>query len=183
VSLFQIKDALFEIEQAAVVGILNKDGSFAWAMDVETKRIQSPLLGVAGPKISITTIPHPKGVNRDLSRVEWRNVRAYYDDNWHGDFYVYDAEEYYECEISLARASWNFYALKWSGLCDVNWNEEYGKRVPFKIETTAAFNGILCNIDNEEKARDALANRCNDHMFAWIELQSGEHIFFPREIF
>ena len=177
-NIFRIRDIEFEIEETAILGTVNTNGSLTWALDVNTKRKSTPELNWVGPLISCKGLVHPAIADRKLAKLEWQDVRAYYNDDWHGDIYIYDADEYHECHITLTRIARTVFALQWKGLCDVNAGEGYGKRVPFYIETHMEFIGIASEIENESDARETLAKYCDDTNFKWVTLESG-FVFYP----
>ena len=64
---------------------------------------------------------------------------------------TFEDDEMTSSTISIGSRNGNYFQLKWSGLCNIYWTENYTKDIPFEMECTAEFIGISGDIDDLEK--------------------------------
>lgn len=77
-----------------------------------------------------------------------------------GGLYVFEHEPLTQGSLMIGRRSGSLFQLRWSGQCDIWWDEEYGGGLPFLLECEAQFQGIQVNAsarDNDDTVRERLA--------------------------
>jgi hypothetical protein len=72
--------------------------------------------------------------------------------------YVFEHEPAYDMRVKFGRWQGDAIELKLTGNADVNWDDDYGRSVPVRVQCMAAFEGINVWDRNEESARARLAD-------------------------
>ena len=97
-----------------------------------------------------------------------------------GGFYVFE-------HANISRASLRFierrgvnFRFSWEGLCDVHWDDEYGKDVPFAANGWATFTGIIAygsEFDTNERLRARLEQYVDADDFTQEPIQFNGHSY------
>ncbi len=145
---FRLHDLEFPIQRASLCGCLYDDvaGSYFWNIEVcgEGRLFGDECVGkVLSPRFYWHRLP----VEAD----DWRRLEGFRR-VFHADV-DQDAPEFddgpvlYVCahlplprfEIELSARQRNVFALRWTGRADANWDEDFGRDMPFRMELPIAF--------------------------------------------
>jgi hypothetical protein len=107
------------------------------------------------PRVYFECLELPVKSWKDLAgmRKEWNDG---YDDRTgepNGCVYVFEHEEISRGSLIVGARRDARFELRWEGICNVHWDDEFGEGVPFRIETDATFAGI--SVAGSEKDTDA----------------------------
>lgn len=175
--LYIINGSHFEIETSGIVGIINSELKFCWAIDLYAKEgnIENHIVT---PKFSFTELEPAQDFVFDKSFI-WNKTTAYNTetDNWKGDFYIFDAH-YFEVRVEFIKLSKTEFQVIVDGYVNQN-PETYSSVnfVPFKIKQNIPFNGILVEIDNREKAYSIARKYLEVSEMNWFEKNENKQIY------
>lgn len=131
------------------------------------------------PKFSFTQLEQATDYEYNKS-FKWKEVSAYNDkiDDWIASFYVYDAH-YFIADVEVMIVEREQFEVSIEGRVNLNWETapttDYRT---FKIQNTIPFNGIICEIDDKEKAFEITKNYLDLEGLKWLpkeETSSGQN--------
>ncbi|MDQ2178081.1 hypothetical protein [Marinifilum sp. D714] len=166
---FIVKGNKFEIETSGLVGIINKEKKFCWAIDVYAKQGQVDKHSVS-PKFSFIELEPSTDFEYDKFFI-WDKTTAYNSktENWKGDFYIFDAH-YFEASLKFTKQTKNEFNVEIKGKVNLN-PETYPTTnfEEFSINQLIPFNGILVEIDDKECAFEIAKNVLDISEMKWIK--------------
>jgi hypothetical protein len=180
----KIRDLPFSIVRATVRGELRGQGGLRWFIDV-TAEGAGPNDAVWRPNLStdLGGLPHPAEAPRRLTCLAWHDQSAYdkVADEWLGSFSLFEHGSFDHCSIDIARDGASGWTIVWSGQCDLDFDERYGKGVPFSLRSPIDMVGIdvdtsdvdgatkrlLAHVDLDDFDPRPLPVKGNGHRFLW----------------
>jgi hypothetical protein len=166
-----LDDLQFPITKAEFGGILyehsNDEQSIKWRFDLETeKKI------VKTEEYEENWKPHLESLSLDIVLPHPHKLTRYkvivppHDEKEEEPpfiLYIFEHESVYDVKMTFGERQGNLYDFLLEGFADVYWDDKYGARVPLRVETQIAFEGItmLPSKDypegNEARARETLS--------------------------
>lgn len=177
-NFYLIDSAEFEFETFGIVGVITEDEKFCWALDLYAHENQFQGNSVS-PKFSFTLLEESKDYKFNES-FKWKEITAYnYDiEDWIASFYIYDSHDFV-ANIDIKKLNNENFFVSIEGSVNINWETAPTKHfVNFKISKTAPFNGIICEIENKDKAFEIAGKFLNIEELQWLpkeETSSGEN--------
>lgn len=176
--IYTIDSVEFEFETIGIIGVINENEEFCWAMDLYAKPNNFQDNQVA-PKFSFTQLEETKDFVFNNS-FKWKEVSAYNDiiDDWIASFYIYDSHFFKaDVEISIEDKKNFFVSIK--GKVNLNWETAPTTDFrTFEIRKIIPFNGIICELEDKKKAFEIAQKFINTEGLKWLpkeETSSGEN--------
>jgi hypothetical protein len=159
--MLTIRDRTFELSSATFGAILSLDEDAEWRLQwsFEFKAIERAFEGATWrPRLYaealMLSLPAPLMLPGHSAFVEHP-----YNDDGEPNFslYVFEHESAYDLRIDFGRWQGHAIELTLSGKADVNWDNDYGRSIPVRVQCIAVFEGISVWDRTEESARARLA--------------------------
>lgn len=80
-----------------------------------------------------------------------------------GGCYVLNHEDISKAHLRFLDRNGPEFRVEWDGLCNIFWDETYGEDVPFSLQTTARFNGVIV-YGNDNDTADSMRERLALHL-------------------
>ena len=137
--MFQLNDLKFDISGSYICVCSTSDEKLGCYLEIETVEIERDD-EVWAPTLSHQGLLFNAGSLQDLVNTThyWKGGYDKNCDNPHpeiGMLYVFGHENTRENRITFGEIKGNEIEFSWSGIADVDWDEEYGQNVPFKVST------------------------------------------------
>lgn len=167
--IYKIDKTNFEFETLGIIGIINEEQEFCWAMDLYAKPNKDDEGNTIAPKFSFTQLEQATDYKYNES-FRWKEMPAYSEklDDWIASFYIYD-NHFFTADVEVIRKDRENYEVSIEGKVNLNWETapttDYR---PFKIQTTVPFNGIICEIEDEKKAFEITKNYIDTEGLEWL---------------
>ena len=167
--IYRISKTDFIFETVGIIGIINKNGEFCWAMDLYAQENEFEGVEVS-PKFSFTELEETRNFIKNKEYI-WENTSAYSKekDDWIGSFYIFDAH-FFKSKIQLIKKNNESFDVIIKGKVNLNW--ETAKNTDsknFHIENNIPFNGILCEIEDKEECLKIAGKFINIEGMKWID--------------
>jgi hypothetical protein len=158
--MLAIRDRSFDVSSATFGAILSLDEDAGWRFQwsFEFTAIGREFVGATWqPRLYAEalklSLPAPSLLPGHSFFVE----DAYNEDEEPNfSLYVFEHEPAYDMRIDFGRWQGDAIELTLSGKADVNWDDDYGRSLPIRVECMAAFEGINVWDRTEESARARL---------------------------
>lgn len=145
--VIELKDLRIAVERAQLHGWLYEDasGEPCWSIDIVGAGHR-----FGDDTFAQTLSAHFYDESMPLRVGGWRELEhRQYRSRWQDDEGDDSLPTLYLCshlglplsELSLGARDGHRFALRWSGLAEANWDEDYGRDMPFRIELQIAFAG------------------------------------------
>ncbi len=103
------------------------------------------------------------------------------DENEHGLMYIFQHEPVYDCKGEFYSNEKGETCIKWSGKCDVYWNEKYNKGLNFIVDTPLEFKGVWFGKDIEPVCQKQLSNFITNEHFNY-KIERNSSLMIPANI-
>lgn len=184
-----LKDRVFAVEQATLGAALpdpywskkyNPKGyaGLAWSLTVEAEEREldeswwEPILSHDELRLPVRRWTDVAG-----QVVSWnRATRA--EGEAIGHLYLFEHEDIPRATIRFTARDGLRFRFEWEGLCDVHYDDEYGRDVPFRVEGWATFESVQLNgsdRDTDASMRARLAEHLDVRDFAQSPIRSLGH--------
>jgi hypothetical protein len=158
-----LDDLRFPITKAEFGGILyehsNDEQSITWDFDFETEKKEHWKPHLESLSLDIV-LPHPHHLTGHKVIVLPHDEK---EEDPSFILYIFEHGTVYDVKMTFGNRNKNTYDFLFEGFADVYWDDKYGARVPLRVETQIAFEGItmLPSKDypegNEARARETLS--------------------------
>ncbi|QCW24658.1 hypothetical protein [Lysobacter enzymogenes] len=144
--LIELKDLRIPVERAQLHGWLYEDagGEPRWSIEVSGRAQRfgdGDFAQALSPRFYDESLPLRIGDWRELEQQRCRF--RWQDDEDQGDslptLYLCSHLSLPLSELSLGARDGRRFALRWTGLAEANWDEDYGREMPFRIELQIPF--------------------------------------------
>lgn len=175
-NIYKIDSTEFEFKTTGLVGVINNNKEFCWAIDLYAN--SGKLQGhEVSPKFSFTELK--ESTNYIYNEVfKWKTITPYNDEtnNWTGSFYIYDSH-YFTANIELIKIDSKNFKVIINGKVNLN-TESYPTKnfKPFQIESYIPFNGIICEINNKTEAVKIASRFIDVQNLKWISKEENKSI-------
>ncbi|HEV2708506.1 MAG TPA: hypothetical protein VGV59_21510 [Pyrinomonadaceae bacterium] len=154
------------------------DARLFWSLDVEA----APESGDDGwePRASHENLHFPIWRWMEVSGqvVEWSEPHDEESGELNGWFYVFEHEEIPRARLRFMERSGVAFRFEWEGVCNILWDEDYDRDVPFSASGWAKFTGVTVlgsESDTDETLRGRLAAYLDPRDFVQGPLQRVGH--------
>ena len=153
--VLKIKDRTYAVESAVLFaeirpidqarsmwGSTNK--GIAWFLEIGTPEDTTDNLDEWNPFVTcICKFPRLHWREIEGKVLEWTDAWDTEMANGRSCLWIFDSPApIHSNRLEFSRRSEDTFAIRWQGLCDLNWDEEYGANLEFLIETRVKFLGI-----------------------------------------
>ena len=186
-----LKDACFPISRAELSAAIpdphwwakyNQSGDprLAWHFELKGERVDGqelwePLVYHQNLHFPVRRWPEVTG-----QVVEWSTAVDAESGEPNGAFYILEHEAISRGRLCFFERDGVRFRFSWEGVCDVFWDEEYGRDVPFTAEGWATFTGVrVCGSesDTDESLRARFAAYLEVRDFTQGSLCRGSHTY------
>ncbi|MCF7222116.1 hypothetical protein [Marilutibacter chinensis] len=144
--IIELKDLRIPVRNARLYGWLYEDGGGGpcWSIEISGRAHR-----FGDEEFSQLLRPRFYDESMPLRVDDWRRLEGqayrfrWQDDETEGDslptLYLCSHEGLTLSDLSLGARTGHRFALHWSGLAEANWDEDYGREMPFRIELSIPF--------------------------------------------
>jgi hypothetical protein len=176
--IYRIDSTDFAFKTIGIIGIINENEEFCWAMDIYAESNSFQEINVS-PMFSFTQLGQSKDYVYNKS-FRWEKISAYDDilNDWIASFYIYDSH-YFIANVEIERIEKKNFHIVIDGKVNLNWETAPTTDFKdFKIEKTIPFNGILLEINDKQKVFEIAKRFIDIEGLKWLpkeETSSGEN--------
>jgi len=181
--MFRIADIEFIVEEAVLDAYIDDDEMvMVWGLEVSGAAVEKEFERWK-PRAKIecirSTNPGELGHWTELAGTSKKWAPKYNDDEQEiGLLYVFSHEPIYNSSIQLL-ADPKGLAVKWTGVCDIHWNEKYGQGLEFLIDTPVDFLGIWCGREPLATCLPLIQQFFSAAQYQYTQTDDGVSIFLP----
>ncbi|MDR1877774.1 MAG: hypothetical protein LBQ84_09145 [Flavobacteriaceae bacterium] len=154
--MFKIKDVNFEIVHSYLDAFIsNQENKLIFGLHITGKSKKDVFLEYEPTvhsdvllKINVNEIKKWNNISNKI--IEWENYPEDETAPPSALLYVFEHEFIYNCKIKFKEINGEMF-ININALCDVNFDEEYSRRLPLEIETKIEFEGIYFGKGTNEK--------------------------------
>lgn len=172
--MLKILDREWKVRKATISGVLQDktwietsgnelELPYFWVIEIDTNGMTFDE-EYWQPSIEINTLTKPNDWKEfDGFTYQWQKPE--------GIFCVFGYELIRNGNLTLTHKSNNVFRLELSGLCDVDWDDDYGQNVPFSVSCNAEFTGITASIQND-KSDNTVETTVLEHLKQFINIEN-----------
>ncbi len=187
-----LRDRTFAITRATLTGQIpdphwhskfdaSGDAGLSWSIELETEGREFD--GETWqPYVYHETLKYPIRRWTDFQGAvfEWSSPFDASTHSHNGGFYVFGHEDISRATLRLGERRGTTLAFEWSGICDVNWDDDYGSDVPFRAEGWVSLTGVIVrgssrDQDEEFLRRLALHLEASDFVVPTIQRSTNSY--------
>jgi hypothetical protein len=148
-----------------------------WALDFQANPLEFEG-HTAAPRLyhECFYLPVPSWTALAGQTVEWDSPEDEESGEPNGGLYVFSHKEIWEGALRIGERTGRTFAIEWTGRSDVGWTRELNKDVPFRLEATCTFEGIVADASIHDTAETVRARLGG--VTALADLEAGP--FTPR---
>ena len=158
-----------------------RDASLLWSLEVDTrKQIVNDESWAPHVYHHTLRLPVRRWINIQGQSIAWNVPFDKRTGEPNGRFYVFEHANISRANLRFGERVGLKFRFDWEGLCDIHWDDEYGKDVPFAASGWAVFTGIIAygsEFDSDELFRARLKQYVDVDDFTQEPIQFNGHAY------